>query len=849
MLKKVLKIIVLAVGILSVVTTVLFIVDDLSTIMVWSSSGVPQSSFTINEDSTIIVNHVDSLDYINSTIPDSGDLVIADIDTTTGFRLELRNIYRGMPIGTELIFDYVHGEDTLTAVLKTRPASNTDKLSNIIIETLRFLGAIGFLLVGLWAFIKRPNAGAIYALSLFSFSMAGFLTASVSISFDGMRGMDILLLDYLQPVIRPISILFGAFWLNLNFLFPKPLKLVEKHPFLSHLTLIYLPVVIVAALTIVFPTSIWATLTTILIMAQVWGGFIILSRNYAKAKDPLEKRQTRLVLWGSGAGLSGLFLMALIALVFKDWFAGLGYTVILGIISFIFLLLLMIPISFAYAFGKYRLLEVEGKLRRGTRFAFLTVLLLVVFYVAIYFISETLLDSFNIESRAPALALALLLAIGFTPAQRKIQGFAERKMYPERNRLREMLRDFLSQAVTYADKTSFWNDMENHLKDVLKIEAVNTYLYNEQDGTFYHWRKMTQAPFDQERPFIRTLYGLKTCPLMMDEVLQSKRMELSDEEKAWLQQQNIALVLPLETRSKLVGFIGLGFKAERDDYNAEECSILMSLASQIGVASENLQLLEDNIEKNRLEKELGMARSVQQGLLPGQIPETPGLEIAAQSKFCLEVAGDYYDVINIDEHRTVVAIGDVSGKGAAAALMMSNIQASFRTAVGLGTKTGGGKEGASIADIVYRINNLIHSNTPPGQFITFFVGVYDSSESLFTYVNAGHNLPMVFRGADQPVELLDAGGLLLGALPNMPYEQGTVKLAKGDIVFLYTDGVSEAENSIEDMYGEERIEKLIIADLTLPTSEILEKLEADVNSFIGEVPLSDDYTALVARVI
>jgi serine phosphatase RsbU (regulator of sigma subunit) len=532
--------------------------------------------------------------------------------------------------------------------------------------------------------------------------------------------------------------------------------------------------------------------------------------------------------------------------LFREWFIGLGSKIILGIISLVFLALLLSPLSFAYAFGKYRLLEVEGKIRRGTRFILVSIILLIVFYLAIYGISEVVLGSIGIESRGPVLLIALMIAIGFTPAQRKIQVFAEEKIYPERNRLRQMLRDFLSQAVTYADKNVFWDELESHLKNALGVGNIYTMLFREEQDTFTHWKNGEGTPFSIDSEFTKALIGLKSCPLMLDEELACDRLRLSEQEMSWLRERDIAMVLPLQTRIRLVGFIALCSKSEREDFNIDECGMLMSIASQVAMAAENLQLLEENIEKQRLEKELGMARRVQKGLLPEKIPETPGLKIAARSKFCLEVAGDYYDVIRVDERRTVVAIGDVSGKGAAAALLMSNIQASFRIAVGIGSRAPGSV--FDISDVVSRINNLIHSNTPPDQFITFFVGVYDSKEKTLCYVNAGHNPPMLLK-ADGEIEMMDKGGLLLGAMPDMPYEQGRLSLEKDDLLFLYTDGVSEAENAEGEMFGEERIETILKKHGNLTPSEILSKLEESIQEFIGDLPLTDDFTILVGRIL
>jgi len=848
MLNKIVKTVVIIAGTISLLVAIVFSIQEISTFLIWKSSGIINTDFVLQDDSTLTFSNVDSTDFKSSPVPDSGDIVLTMDDTTASTDYLRENIFKGYSSGKQMVLAYIHDGDTLSTIIITKRVEKSQIYQDLPITILRLLIVIGYIAVGLWAFIKRPDSGAIHALVLFCIAMANFMIVAVTIGRDNIEGFQIPIYSTLIEILGMISIFFGAFWLNLQLLFPKPSKFITKHPYIAY-SLCYLPLIVLSLAYQLIELNIIGGIIVSVIMIQVCAGFVILARNHRKAVDPLEKRQTRLVLWGTGIGLLGLFVLIAVGLLFRSWFFGLGPKYILGIINLEFLALLLSPLSFAYAFGRYRLLEVEGKIRRGTRFVMVTVILLFVFYIAIYGISEFVLDSIGIESRGPVLLIALLLAIGFTPAQRKIQVLAESKIFPERNRLRQMLRDFLSQAVTYADKNAFWNELEAHLKDILKVENIYTMLYREERNTYSHWQNGQDSPFTNDSKLINALSGLTSCPLMLDEALACKKLELSADEELWLNERKIAMVLPLQTRSRLVGFISLGFKSEREDFNIEECSMLMSIVSQVAIAAENLQLLEENIEKQRLEKELELARDVQQGLLPGQIPDVPGLEIAAQSIFCLEVAGDYYDIIKIDDKRTALAIGDVSGKDAAAALMMSNIQASFRTAVGSGTQVADPAiSGTLLSDIVFRINNLIHNNTPSGQFITFFVGVFDSSDNSFVYVNAGHNQPMVFRN-DGTVELLDKGGLLLGALPNMPYEQAVVKIDKGELVFLYTDGVSEAENFKDEMFGEERIQAILMENNNITPDEILSKLEDKVQDFIGDVPLSDDFTTLVARVM
>ena len=155
----------------------------------------------------------------------------------------------------------------------------------------------------------------------------------------------------------------------------------------------------------------------------------------------------------------------------------------------------------------------------------------------------------------------------------------------------------------------------------------------------------------------------------------SERVTVDEEIRRCFEKNKVAVILPLVTQSGPTGFLFLGHKLNEEDYTAEELDLLRSLAAQIALAAENLELLDERLEKQKLEEQLGVARQIQEGLLPRKMPETPGLVLAAKIRFCLNVAGDYYDVIPLEDGRTLLAIGDVAGKGVGAALLMSNLQA------------------------------------------------------------------------------------------------------------------------------------------------------------------------------
>jgi len=239
-----------------------------------------------------------------------------------------------------------------------------------------------------------------------------------------------------------------------------------------------------------------------------------------------------------------------------------------------------------------------------------------------------------------------------------------------------------------------------------------------------------------------------------------------------------------------------------------------------------------------MEEDLKIARQIQQGLLPLQLPDIPAYELAAINLPSRQVGGDYYDVIPLDEHRFVIAIGDVSGKGTPAALLMSNVQASLRALAPLG---------GTLPSTTKRINDLTCKNTGGDKFITLIWGILDPSQHLFRYVNAGHNHPFLLR-QDGTVERLSAGGLILGMMTTAgPYEEGTVAIGRGDVLFFFTDGVSEAMNGRDEDFTEERLDAVLRSLRGASVSEVIDSVEKSVSDHVGEAPQADDLTMLALK--
>lgn len=251
---------------------------------------------------------------------------------------------------------------------------------------------------------------------------------------------------------------------------------------------------------------------------------------------------------------------------------------------------------------------------------------------------------------------------------------------------------------------------------------------------------------------------------------------------------------------------------------------------------------EEAIARERLERELETARQIQEKLLPHEMPQVPGFEIAGTSVPSQQVGGDYFDFIDMETGQLGVAIADVSGKGIPAALLMANLQASLHAQV---LKPG------TVADVAFRMNNLLVRSTDTHMFATFFYGILDRKKSTFTSTSAGHNPPLLFR-SDGKIERLEAGGLILGFLPDQKYIQKTLKIKPGEVLVLYTDGITEAVGAsskkiAESLFGEERLIEVVRAHLTKSAGEIQASILKAISAHTGDTPQYDDITLVVIK--
>jgi predicted permease len=310
----------------------------------------------------------------------------------------------------------------------------------------------------------------------------------------------------------------------------------------------------------------------------------------------------------------------------------------------------------------------------------------------------------------------------------------------------------------------------------------------------------------------------------------------------------IQLAVPLRTRSEILGVLLLGTRPHRSGFSAHEKQVLRAGADQFALMIENARLTDRVVEQETLRRDIALASDVQRRLLPDAPPRCQFADFAASSVPARRIGGDYYDFVELRDREIGIALADVSGKGVAAALIMSVVQASLRII--------SSEAGIAPPRLVARMNEFVYRSTPASKYATFFYAQLDEQCRHLRYVNAGHNAPYLLRAAGRStadsapaeIEHLSVGGTVVGMFPEMVYEEATVELCPGDVLLIFTDGVPEAHNAENEEFGDDRLQQLLRQTAHLPADEISARISAGMKDWIRDAEQYDDLTFIVMKV-
>ena len=527
-----------------------------------------------------------------------------------------------------------------------------------------------------------------------------------------------------------------------------------------------------------------------------------------------ERKQVQWPLWGTIVAVSGRLTLELIG-------TAVGLASIFGPASLMTapvfitldvvgkLLYLLIPISFAAAILKYRLMNIDIIIRRTVQYSILTAIVFVLYVALVGGVGTMLVKFAGVTSQSTVVVATIAVAIVAVPLRNKLQHLVDRNLFRERRDYPLALRNLTLEIGRIADLDAFLRLGAEQIQQALRSRFVILFLRHEQQ------------------------YVAAAKVGLADDIVGRLRIDIDidsaavDESHPRLRALRTAYALPITAHREPLGLLAVGGKLSDQELEADDVDFLRSAASQIGVGIENARLRGE-------EEDFEQARAMQQFLLPKQLPQLDGYRIAGSWQPARSVGGDYFDVVPLGDDKVAICIADVAGKGMPAALLMANLQAAVKATA---------STSIAPAEICRKVMKVVADNLVGGKFISFFYGVLDGRSGRFAYTNAGHNPPIVVSAAGGVRRLTEGGPVFARLFRDDDYADAEITLHAGDRLVLFTDGVSEARRG-EEEFGEDRLTDVIVAARHATAEELQAAIDEALTSFTAG-NFGDDVTMVI----
>lgn len=611
------------------------------------------------------------------------------------------------------------------------------------------------------------------------------------------------------------------------------------------------------SLTIAMPVNRFLERTHILRQALeviLIGAFLgCIAVKYRTASSMDAKRRLRVLYTGAAVSLLPIMVVFVIEGLkgvneeyFPNW-----------LLTAVYLNFLLLPLTLAYVIVVQRAMDVRVVIRQGLQYTLArrgVLILQIVLSAALFIVLAILMTS----HRLSPVGTVAVLAAGFWGifllhgATQRIAIWVDRRFFRDAYDAERLLSELAEKVRTIVETQPLLEMVAQRIADSLHVKQIAVLLNGSGQYRPAHALGFSTIPelaFSSSAATVHLLKAEKQPTRVYFDDPDSwiyRRSEMSSEERGQLAALHSELLLPFSVKEELLGFISLGQKLSEAPYSSTDLRLLSSVAAQTGLALEVARLTtamsRDAAVHERLNRELEIAREVQEHLFPQRLPSIAGLDYSGLCRPAREVGGDYYDFLELPDGGLGIAIGDVSGKGIGASLLMASLGASLR---------GQAAVVESLTELIERVNNLVYGASSTNRYATFFYASYDARSQRFSYVNAGHNPPVILRrsGSDYELFRLECGGPPVGLLPNVRYEQGICSLQDGDLLLLFTDGVSESMNGDDEEWGEERLIGFAKSCEELASEEAVNRIMSAAQGFAGDAPQHDDMTVVVLRVV
>jgi sigma-B regulation protein RsbU (phosphoserine phosphatase) len=754
--------------------------------------------------------------------------------------------------------DGTHGIATFALVRQARPHAGIAQWALLTRDGIVSLLPLICLLIGFWVVLAKPldrNAWLLLLLLAFPDVLVmdmGLATGTGIV----LRGF---IYETLQLLAAPALLLFGVY-------FPERSRIDQKIPWLKWVVvgpLLAFTLFLYPYLGKVFffggVSPAWSKVSSVASPAVNFLNLLCVILYLVVTLDKLRsastadaRRRLRVLVVGQAIGVGSLLLVFILLPHFgfkRD--TPLGF----WIVSAGAILFMVAPLSLAYVVLVQRAMDVRVILRAGTRYLLAKAFLVVVQFVLILVAGLRLLlpalhkkEPTNADIAGAFVFVALVLVLRFG-VRKRAQAWLDRKFFREAYNAEKVLNELSDEVRRFTETEPLLETVARRVADTLHVNQVAMLL---RRGEFFQLQQSIgisasgTLTLPSQASAVRYLASTNEPARLYREDPDAWYLMAGTAERSVLDIVNAELLLPLPGRNRLMGVMALGPKRSEAAYTQADLHLLQTVATQTGLAIEVAELArslaDEAAQRERVNREIEIAREVQERLFPQFMPDLDGATVAGHCRAALGVGGDYYDVFELSDGRTGLAIGDVSGKGIAAALLMASLRASLR-----GVTLDNPRDFAIMMD---KVNRLVYEASASNRYATFFFAAYDPKTRKLECVNAGHNAPIVLRcGPDGSTAVIriEADGPVVGLLPFAPYTEQTITLEPGDLVLLYTDGISEAMTHDDEEWGEERL--IVAADACKhqKADEILKRLFDDADAFTAGADQHDDMTLLVLK--
>lgn len=708
--------------------------------------------------------------------------------------------------------------------------------------------------IGFWVAAVRVHDGAAWQLLLLMLSVGNTIRDSRT-TFGNE--------DALQPFLTAFTYGFAGLSTTalalFGIVFPERLAIDRRFPWIKWL--IVGPLIVGAVVTAIgvavamhhhsLSLKLWPIIHWLQKLATYLNPAALLiffaSLGYKTVTASSRDSRRRLLFLDAGVVVSILPFLVLVILSVTHDVPFKGWSAVIPIV-----MLLIFPLTMAYVIVVHRAMDVRVAIRQGVRYLLATGavrVLQVLVSVAIIVVAANLSNDSSVTRRVIFIALGFILLGRLRGFVQRLCGWIDRRFFREAYNAEHVLSELSEEVRSVVKRDTLTEMVCRRISESLHVPRLAMLLRN---GAFYEtayalgYADGFETKFPSDGPVPLRLEQLREPQtLYLDDPQSWVNAELNGHaDRTRLQELQSQVLLPLESRERLVGFISLGAKQSEEPYNAADLRLLRSVAAQTGLALENSRLTAEvateTAQRERLNRELEIAREVQQRLFPQKTPQIEGVQLAGACRPALSVGGDYYDYLSLANGELAFAVGDVSGKGIPAAILMAVLQTSVR-----GQAMTQPEDLAALTRIV---NLQLTESSPKSHFATLFYAQYDAQSRVLRYVNAGHNPPLLIRAEGETIWLRSTG-VAVGWSKRSNFTESQAALEPGDVLFVYTDGFTEAMNAARDEYGEERFERSAQLARHLHPQAILPAMMQAVDEFTADAAQNDDMTLVVVKVL